>query len=111
VAQYGDAGGEPGRVGLAALILTLLARQFGVLALAAAAPLVVIVYLGLHSRFGRLADAERHVKQVDRLYMSTIQALSSAIDAKDGVTSSHIRRVQTYSVALARALGVAALTK
>ncbi|MBL8138377.1 MAG: HD domain-containing protein [Acidobacteria bacterium] len=92
----------------AALILTLLARQFGVLALAAAAPLVVIVYLGLHSRFGRLADAERHVKQVDRLYMSTIQALSSAIDAKDGVTSSHIRRVQTYSVALARALGVSA---
>ena len=91
----------------AALILALLAGQFGVLALAAAAPLVVIVYLGLHSRFGRLADAERHVKQVDRLYMSTIQALSSAIDAKDGVTSSHIRRVQTYSVALAKALGVA----
>ncbi len=92
----------------AALILALLAGQFGVLALAAAAPLVVVVYMGLHSRFGRLADAERHVKQVDRLYMSTIQALSSAIDAKDGVTSSHIRRVQTYSVALARALGVAA---
>ncbi len=93
----------------AALILALLAGKFGVLALAAAAPLVVIVYLGLHSRFGRLADAERHVKQVDRLYMSTIQALSSAIDAKDGVTSSHIRRVQTYSVALAKALGVAAI--
>jgi putative nucleotidyltransferase with HDIG domain len=92
----------------AALVLALLAGQLGVLALAVAAPLVIVVYLGLHSRFGRLADAERHVKQVDRLYMSTIQALSSAIDAKDGVTSSHIRRVQTYSVALARALGVSA---
>ncbi|MGE0816002.1 MAG: HD-GYP domain-containing protein [Vicinamibacterales bacterium] len=90
----------------AALILGLLANRVGVLALAAAAPIVVMVYLGLQSRLGRLADAERHVKQVDRLYMSTIQALSSAIDAKDGVTSSHIRRVQTYSVALARALGV-----
>lgn len=90
----------------ASLILILLARQVGVLALAAAAPVVVVVYLGMQSRFGRLADAERHVKEVDRLYMSTIQALSSAIDAKDGVTSSHIKRVQTYSVALARALGV-----
>ena len=40
--------------------------------------------------------------------MSTIQALSSAIDAKDGVTSSHIRRVQTYSVALAKEMGVSA---
>jgi putative nucleotidyltransferase with HDIG domain len=93
----------------AALILALLASTIGVLAMAAAAPLVAVVYLGLQSRFGRLADAERHVKQVDRLYMSTIQALSSAIDAKDGVTSSHIRRVQTYSVALAKALGVAAV--
>ncbi|MFN7979024.1 MAG: HD domain-containing protein [Vicinamibacterales bacterium] len=91
----------------AALVLALLAGQLGALALAVAAPLVIVVYMGLQSRFGRLADAERHVKQVDRLYMSTIQALSSAIDAKDGVTSSHIRRVQTYSVALAKALGVA----
>ncbi len=92
----------------AALALALLVGKLGVLALAAVAPLVVIVYLGLQSRFGRLADAEQHVKQVDQLYMSTIQALSSAIDAKDGVTSSHIRRVQTYSVALAKAMGVAA---
>ncbi|MEP7117764.1 MAG: HD domain-containing phosphohydrolase [Acidobacteriota bacterium] len=90
----------------AALVLALLVAHVGVLALAAVAPLVVIVYMGLKSRFGRLADAERHVKQVDQLYMSTIQALSSAIDAKDGVTSSHIRRVQTYSVALAKAMGV-----
>ncbi len=93
----------------AALILALLAAKVGVLALAAVAPLVAVVYLGLKSRFGRLADAEQHVKQVDQLYMSTIQALSSAIDAKDGVTSSHIRRVQTYSVALAKALGVSAI--
>ncbi len=90
----------------AALALALLAAKVGVLALAAVAPIVVIVYMGLKSRFGRLADAEQHVKQVDQLYMSTIQALSSAIDAKDGVTSSHIRRVQTYSVAMAKALGI-----
>ena len=90
----------------AGLFLLVLARRFGVVALAAVMPLVAIVYLGLRSRFGRLADAERHVQQVDRLYMSTIQALSTAIEAKDGVTSSHIRRVQTYSLALARAVGV-----
>ncbi len=92
----------------AALALALLVGKLGVLALAAVAPIVAIVYIGLQSRFGRLADAEQHVKQVDQLYMSTIQALSSAIDAKDGVTSSHIRRVQTYSVALAKAMGVSA---
>jgi len=90
----------------AGLFLLVLAQRLGVVALAAVMPMVAIVYLGLRSRFGRLADAERHVRQVDRLYMSTIQALSTAIEAKDGVTSSHIRRVQTYSLALARAVGV-----
>lgn len=90
----------------AGLFLVVLAQRLGVVALAAVVPMVAIVYLGLRSRFGRLADAERHVQQVDRLYMSTIQALSTAIEAKDGVTSSHIRRVQSYSLALARALGV-----
>ena len=89
----------------AGLFLLVLARKFGVVALAAVMPMVAIVYLGLRSRFARLADAERHVQQVDRLYMSTIQALSTAIEAKDGVTSSHIRRVQNYSLALARAVG------
>jgi len=90
----------------AGLFLLVLAQRLGVVALAAVMPMVAIVYLGLRSRFGRLADAERHVHEVDRLYMSTIQALSTAIEAKDGVTSSHIRRVQTYSLALARAVGV-----
>ena len=40
------------------------------------------------------------------LYLSTIEALSTAIEAKDGVTSSHIHRVQHYAMGLARALGV-----
>jgi putative nucleotidyltransferase with HDIG domain len=93
----------------AGLFLLVLAKRLGVVALAAVMPMVAIVYLGLRARFGRLADAERHVQQVDRLYMSTIQALSTAIEAKDGVTSSHIRRVQNYSLALAKALGVADL--
>ena len=43
---------------------------------------------------------------VNRLYLSTISALSTAIEAKDGVTSDHIHRVQAYALGLARALGI-----
>ena len=46
-----------------------------------------------------------HVATVDRLYLSTIGALSTAIEAKDGVTSMHIHRVQHYAMGLANALG------
>jgi putative nucleotidyltransferase with HDIG domain len=44
---------------------------------------------------------------MDRLYLSTVETLAMAIDAKDDVTHSHVRRVQAYATGLARALGIA----
>ena len=43
---------------------------------------------------------------MNRLQLSTIEALARAVDAKDGVTHDHIRRVQSAALALARRLGV-----
>ena len=54
----------------------------------------------------RVEDANKHVEQVSRLYLSTIETLAMAIDAKDQITHGHIRRVQTYAVGLAARLGV-----
>ena len=53
-----------------------------------------------------MEDPNRHVAQVDRFYLSTVETLATAIDAKDEVTHGHIRRVQLAAVGLARALGV-----
>ena len=61
-----------------------------------------VIHLAMRSWTGRLEDAEQHVATVDRLYLSTIGALSTAIEAKDGVTSSHIHRVQHYAMGLAK---------
>src|SRR5437899_2213746 len=69
-------------------------------------PLFAVFYLTLRATFGRLDDARRHLSQMDRLYLSTVETLAMAIDAKDDVTHSHVRRVQNYAMALARALGV-----
>ena len=80
-------------------------KYLSLLALAAVVPLFAIVHLAMRSWTGRLEDAEEHVATVDRLYLSTIGALSTAIEAKDGVTSSHIHRVQHYAMGLAKALG------
>jgi putative nucleotidyltransferase with HDIG domain len=54
----------------------------------------------------RVEDANRHVDQLNDLYLSTIETLAMAIDAKDQVTHGHIRRVQQHSVSLARHMGV-----
>jgi putative nucleotidyltransferase with HDIG domain len=69
-------------------------------------PLLVITYLTFKSSMGRIDDANKHVEQVDRMYMSTIETLAMAVDAKDQTTHGHIRRVQQHALMLAKALGM-----
>ena len=89
-----------------ALCLTLVIQQVGLGAITVILPVVVVFHLTLRASFGRLEDAHQHVKQVDRLYTSTVETLAMAIDAKDDVTHNHVRRVQSYALSLARALGI-----
>ena len=90
-----------------ALLLVLAFREVHFAAVALILPLLVICYLTFQSSFGRLEDAQRHVDQLNRLLLSTVETLATAIDAKDEVTHDHVRRVQHGTMALARAAGVA----
>ncbi len=69
-------------------------------------PLLLILYFTFKIPMARVEDTNLHLKKVNSLYLSTIETLALAIDAKDQVTHGHIRRVQTYTVGLARALGI-----
>ena len=90
----------------ASFFLIVLVRAVGLLGIVAVLPLIFVCYLAMRSRLGRLDDAQRHVAKINQLYLSTIGALSSAIEAKDGVTSDHIHRVRAYALGLAKALNV-----
>jgi putative nucleotidyltransferase with HDIG domain len=70
------------------------------------APVLVVFYFTLQSSFGRTEDAVGHVAALNRLYLSTVETLATAIDAKDEVTHGHIRRVQVAAMALAREIGI-----
>ncbi len=55
----------------------------------------------------RHAEAEkRHVQQVCALHLRTIEGLALSIEAKDHTTHSHLQRVRTYAVELAKDLGL-----
>jgi diguanylate cyclase (GGDEF)-like protein/putative nucleotidyltransferase with HDIG domain len=69
-------------------------------------PLLVISYLTFKTALGRVEDANHHLSELNRLYLSTIETLAMAIDAKDQITHGHIRRVQVYAVGLAKAMGL-----
>ena len=89
-----------------ALLLVGALRELEVTTLALLFPVVIVSYLMLRSTFGRLEDAEQHSVQLNGLYLSTIETLATAIDAKDDVTHGHIRRVQGAAVALAKELAI-----
>jgi len=89
-----------------ALVLVGYTRNVNVAALGVIIPLVVILYLTFRTSWARVEDADRHVAQVNELYLSTIEALAMAVDAKDQITHGHIRRVQVFALELAKRLGV-----
>src|SRR5581483_634257 len=69
-------------------------------------PLLIVLYFTFRTTMGRVDDANKHLEQLNKLYMSTVETLAMAIDAKDQATHGHIRRVQLYAVRLAQEVGV-----
>jgi len=69
-------------------------------------PLLVVIYV-TYSWSTKRVQVERDKNlELNRVFLSTVEALALAIDAKDQVTHGHIRRVQRYTMGLAEALGV-----
>lgn len=94
-----------GGASVAALLVSY-TRSVDFMALSIIVPLLVISYLTYKMALGRVEDAVTHVEAVNKLYLSTIETLATAIDAKDQVTHGHIRRVQRFALGLARKVGV-----
>lgn len=69
-------------------------------------PLLLVLYFTFKTSTDRVTDANRHVDHINTLYLSTIETLAMAIDAKDQITHGHIRRVQAYAIGLAKKVGV-----
>ena len=92
--------------GSIALLLVAYSPRIDVTVLGVIVPILLITYFTFRTSMGRLEDATQHVAQLNDLYLSTIETLAMAVDAKDQITHGHIRRVQVYATALAKELGV-----
>lgn len=94
-----------GGVSVAALLVPY-ALRIDPAAIAIVIPLLVLTYMTFKTTLGRVEDSTRHVSQITRLYLTAIESLAAAVDAKDQVTHGHIRRVQGLARSLAIRLGV-----
>src|SRR5262249_48392074 len=89
-----------------AVLLVGYTRTIDLRFVAVIVPLLLVLYFTFRTSMQRVEDANKHVEQLNVLYLSTIETLAMAIDAKDQVTHGHIRRVQTYAIGLAQHVGI-----
>ena len=87
-------------------LLVVYTRDINVAYLGIIVPLLLILYFTFRIPMARVEDTNRHLTKLNTLYLSTIETLAHAIDAKDQVTHGHIRRVQLFTIELARFLGI-----
>jgi hypothetical protein len=96
-----------GGAAVAAQLIVLVQQGHGDLwVLLLLAPIPLIIYATFRHAVGRMEDRVGHLDQMNGMYLSTIETLAQAIDAKDQVTHGHIRRVQRSAIKLAHALGI-----
>ncbi|HEX4950702.1 MAG TPA: diguanylate cyclase [Blastocatellia bacterium] len=65
-------------------------------------PMMAASFLACRSYFTKVEAASHDLAEVNRLHFATVEALATAIDAKDQVTHEHVRRVQIYAEGIGR---------
>src|SRR6266446_1679997 len=67
-------------------------------------PVIAATYWTYKIYFERVNAKTREAEELSRLHLATVEALATAIDAKDQTTHFHVRRVQIYAEGLGRLL-------
>ncbi|HEX8889492.1 MAG TPA: HD domain-containing protein, partial [Pyrinomonadaceae bacterium] len=79
---------------------------FGFLYVLLGVPIIAATYATYRVFFERVNEKTREADALSRLHLATVEALATAIDAKDQTTHCHVRRVQIYAAGLGRVFGL-----
>ncbi len=80
---------------------------FGFLYVLLGVPIIAATYATYKTFFERVNEKTREADALSRLHLATVEALATAIDAKDQTTHYHVRRVQIYAAGMGRVFGLA----
>lgn len=76
--------------------------EFGLVLL----PIAIFGNLGYTIHTRRLAQKTREIYEASRVHLATVEALATAIDARDQVGIGHVRRTQIYAIGMGEILGL-----
>ncbi len=90
----------------ATVVLCLLFARFGMEFGFVVGPAVVFAVIAYHIHLGHLAQKTAEILEASRIHLATVEALATAIDARDQIGTGHVRRTQIYAVGLGKALSL-----
>jgi len=98
----------PSAAAISCLPLYLALVNFGAFSVLLSLTVLVAILAVAKIYFDRMKQRTREATALARLHLATVEALATAIDAKDQTTQCHVRRVQIYATGMARALNLPA---
>ncbi len=69
-------------------------------------PLAIIGHLANKIYVAKLTEKTKELTEASRIHLATVEALATAIDARDQVGIGHVRRTQIYAVGIGQHLGL-----
>jgi diguanylate cyclase (GGDEF)-like protein/putative nucleotidyltransferase with HDIG domain len=70
------------------------------------APAAVFANLAYSIHLKRLEQKTRQISVASRIHLATVEALATAIDARDQIGLGHVRRTQIYAIGIGELLGL-----
>lgn len=95
-----------GTIALVLLHFTFL--EFGLAFGLVVLPAVVFAHIAYKIHLARFATKTKEITEASRIHLATVEALATAIDARDQVGIGHVRRTQIYAVGIGKILGLSA---
>ncbi|MEP6945448.1 MAG: diguanylate cyclase [Acidobacteriota bacterium] len=89
-----------------ATVLCVLFAKFGISFGLVVVPLAVFAIMAYRIHLKRLEQKTSEILEASRVHLATVEALATAIDARDQVGHGHVRRTPIYAVGLGQALGL-----
>ncbi len=84
----------------------LLTVYFGLLFGLVVLPLVIFAHLAFNFHKKLLAQKTQEISEASRIHLATVEALATAIDARDQVGRGHVTRTQIYAIGVGKVMNL-----
>ena len=93
-------------IAVATVLVCLPFSHFGIEFGLVIAPLIIFANVAYNIHTKRLAQKTKQISEASRIHLATVEALATAIDARDQVGLGHVQRTQIYAIGIGKLLGL-----